>query len=324
MDFKFATHRNLSFLDSFSETYGVPVLNNMVIIPDSLGKGFIKCIDMEDGTRMVLHHFTLLEDFRINRLPPEETNDHISIIFNSTEKLSDPNTDIIHTSNSEGSAIQISSTSLATESFFPANSEINFIAIGTWPAALKSMLNVDKTNHLVQHILEAKEQFFYHESLTPEFQRILKQVSAMTDQDQLSGLYYKIKIQELIYLLFGKLLKRESEKHSPINKSDIDRVYLLRSAIMKDLSIPPALDNLSKLISMSETKMKQLFKQTFGDSIYNYYQKLRMEEAAFLLKQAGYSVSETGYNLGFSNLSHFSKLFEKHYGITPKKYTAES
>ena len=46
-----------------------------------------------------------------------------------------------------------------------------------------------------------------------------------------------------------------------------------------------------------------------------------MEEAAFLLKQASISVSDVGYELGFSNLSHFSRLFQRHYGITPKKYT---
>jgi len=74
-------------------------------------------------------------------------------------------------------------------------------------------------------------------------------------------------------------------------------------------------------VGMSETKLKQLFKQTFGDSIYNYFQKIRMEEAAFLLKQSAYSVSEVGFQLGFSNLSHFSRLFQRHYGVTPKKYS---
>lgn len=80
--------------------------------------------------------------------------------------------------------------------------------------------------------------------------------------------------------------------------------------------------NWQNLQGMGETKMKQMFRQVFGDTIYNYYQKLRMEEAAFMLKQAGYSVSEAGYRLGFSNLSHFSRLFEKHFGVTPKKYAA--
>jgi AraC-like DNA-binding protein len=34
------------------------------------------------------------------------------------------------------------------------------------------------------------------------------------------------------------------------------------------------------------------------------------------------SVSEVGYQMGFSNISHFSRVFEKHIGLKPKKYSA--
>jgi AraC-like DNA-binding protein len=45
-----------------------------------------------------------------------------------------------------------------------------------------------------------------------------------------------------------------------------------------------------------------------------------MQEAARLLQSKQFSVSEVGYQLGFSNLSHFSRTFEKHVGMKPKKY----
>jgi AraC-like DNA-binding protein len=154
----------------------------------------------------------------------------------------------------------------------------------------------------------------------PEVQRILKQISEIRDQNKLSSLYYGIKIRELIYFLSAKMLKRGSGKQNPVNKSDIDKLNEIRAAMLADLGLRPKLNSLSKMAGMSETKMKQLFRQIFGDTIYNYYQNERMQEAGFLLRHAGYSVSETGYQLGFSNLSHFSRLFEKHYGITPKKY----
>jgi len=76
------------------------------------------------------------------------------------------------------------------------------------------------------------------------------------------------------------------------------------------------------MAGLSETKMKGLFKQVFGESIFNYFQKARMDEAAFLLKHGGVSVSEAGYELGFTNLSHFGRVFEKHYGLNPKKYSS--
>jgi AraC-like DNA-binding protein len=46
-----------------------------------------------------------------------------------------------------------------------------------------------------------------------------------------------------------------------------------------------------------------------------------MQEAARLLKEQHLTVSEVGYRVGFTNLSHFSRVFERHLGLKPKKYS---
>ncbi|MGD1317757.1 helix-turn-helix domain-containing protein [Chryseobacterium sp. 2R14A] len=71
---------------------------------------------------------------------------------------------------------------------------------------------------------------------------------------------------------------------------------------------------------MSETKLKRSFNQVFGKCIFQYYQNFRMLEAARLLRE-GLSVSEVGYLLCFSNLGHFTKVFEQMIGIKPKRYS---
>lgn len=45
-----------------------------------------------------------------------------------------------------------------------------------------------------------------------------------------------------------------------------------------------------------------------------------MKEAARLLKENEMSVSQVGFSLGFSNLSHFAKVFEEHIGMKPKSF----
>ncbi|RYD88677.1 MAG: AraC family transcriptional regulator, partial [Sphingobacteriales bacterium] len=150
---------------------------------------------------------------------------------------------------------------------------------------------------------------------------LLKNMADVNMNDGLSHFYMQIKTQELIYLLFHKLSLRESAAHQSINSADVERLLYIRNEVLKDLSVPPILAELTQMAAMSETKLKQLFKQTFGSSIYNYFQQARMEEAAFLLKQGKHSVAEVGYELGFSNLSHFSRLFEKYYGLKPKRYS---
>lgn len=325
MTFEFTVHPTFNFIKSFGEKFNIPVYKDKLKIPAVMGKGFIKFKDIEAGIKLAMHHYTLKEEFHLIRKAPQEDYDLISIVFNSNEipidVIPDRQTAIQFLKNN-GSSIQVASSALSTETVFPANVEVYFGVIGIKRQVLASLLGLDKVSGPLEMILHGNGLFFYHEKMLPEALRTLKQISEIDDQIKLNSLYYKIKTRELIYILFNKLLDRGGEMQSPVNKADIIKLSAIRTAIMADLSQPPKLNVLAKMAGMSETKMKQLFKQTFGDTIYNYYQNERMREAGFLLKHAGYSVSEAGYHLGFSNLSHFSRLFDKYYGITPKKYTS--
>ncbi len=46
-----------------------------------------------------------------------------------------------------------------------------------------------------------------------------------------------------------------------------------------------------------------------------------MKEATRLLKKGTLSVADVGYQLGFTNLGHFSRIFKFHVGMNPKKYS---
>lgn len=324
MTFEFTVQAGFDFVRSFGEYFDIPVFNNELKIPAHMGKGHIKTVDVEPGFKFVLHHYTLKEDFHLKRKSPTEDNDLISIVFNSNEIPAAATIDrqtAVQFLKANGSSIQVASTALATETVFPANVEVYFGVIGIRRQMLSALLRINQVNGPLETILHGNSPFFYHEKMHPEVARVLKLISEINDLNRLSDLFYSIKAHEMIYLLFDKLLDRDMGKQSPINKSDIDKLYLIRNAILADMGQPPHLSALANMAGLSETKMKHLFKQTFGDTIYNYYQTERMQEAGFLLKQAGYSVSEVGYRLGFSNLSHFSRLFEKHFGTTPKKYT---
>jgi AraC-like DNA-binding protein len=166
--------------------------------------------------------------------------------------------------------------------------------------------------------LQESPSFVLHEVMTLEMERALKQLSRIDETTTLATLLYKNKAEELIYLLFSKLMHRAETASITVDQADAEKIYKLRAAILADLSLTPQLPELSGKIGIGLTKMKQLFRQIFGDSIYNYYQSARMNEAARLL--AMQSVSETGYQLGFTNLSHFGRLFERHFQVKPKRY----
>jgi AraC-like DNA-binding protein len=323
MIFEFTSKPNFDFIAEFSAKFEIPILDDRIAIPSSIGTGYIKRIEFGEGFKLLIHHYDLTEDFTIKRNAATLRNDLVSIFFYNNEQPIDLlyNEDKpVKFSQSNDSAIQITSSDMNSTIKFPANSHTHYCVVGIPAANLLPLLNMEEPNRLIQDILSGTSSFVYFESMNQETKNHLKQLAEINVKTGLSNFYYKIKVQQLLYSLFSELQKRDSKQHQLINNADVEKLLVLRNIILEDLSKPPVLASLSKLIGMSETKMKQLFKQTFGDTIYNYYQKIRMEEAAFLLKQAGYSVSDVGYQLGFSNLSHFSRLFEKQFGLTPKKY----
>jgi len=290
-----------------------------------LGKGSIRKIDFAPELKLLFHHYTFHEEFTLKRIAPEEKGDLVSIILYTSamppSAVSNDQKSFTY-SKINSSAIEISSIDLNSEISFPAKTEIFFTVVGILKPLLAELLSIDKPNTLINTILQEKSSFLFHENMWPEIEKQITHLALINEQDPLSHFYFRIKVQELIYLLFSKLIKRHHQDQQVIGNKDVERLFTIRSTILADLSKPPKLPELAQAIGMSETKMKVLFKQIFGDSIYNYFQTARMEEAAFLLKQSGYSVSEIGYQLGFVNLSHFSRLFEKHYNSTPKKYSS--
>ncbi|GAA4323353.1 hypothetical protein GCM10023149_24250 [Mucilaginibacter gynuensis] len=327
MIFSFSATADFDFLTQFARHVGVPVDNDTMLIPEALGQGYIRRLAFGADFKITLHHYTLKEDLIIKRNCFEGGNDLITIFFYSNEQsleiAFDNNPNVLF-SQRDDSAVQVTSNDLSSTIRFPAKHKISYAVIGVMVPRLKSMLTLRKPNTILQTITSSGNSFLFFESMTAETKLLLKNMASLNMDDSLSHFYMQIKVQELLYVLFHQLSKRESTTHQNINSADAERLLHIRNEIIGDLSVPPVLGELAHIAAMSETKLKQLFKQTFGSSIYNYFQQARMEEAAFLLKQGRRSVAEVGYELGFTNLSHFSRLFEKHYGLKPKRFSSSS
>ncbi|MDO3628581.1 AraC family transcriptional regulator [Mucilaginibacter sp. BT774] len=326
MIFSFSATPDFDFLNHFARHIGAPVENNVLRIPGALGNGYIRKMNFGPDFKITLHHYQLVEDLVIRRNTSGLGNELITVFFYSNEdglEIAFNNDPEVRFSGREEAAIQVTSNDLSSTIRFPAGHQVNYIVIAIKPAYLKVLLAVDKPNPTLQTITTSGSSFLFFENMTAETKSLLKQIAAVDMQDGLSHFYTQIKVQELLYLLFQQLALRQGSAQYRMNSADVERLLFIRNEILSDLSVTPVLGELARLAAMSETKLKQLFKQTFGDTIYNYYQRARMEEAAFMLKQGKHSVAGVGYELGFSNLSHFSRLFEKHYGFTPKRFSAQ-
>lgn len=64
---------------------------------------------------------------------------------------------------------------------------------------------------------------------------------------------------------------------------------------------------------------KEIKKQT-GKNYTDLVQTKRLNQAAYLLENTSMSVLEIGLAVGYDNQSYFHRIFQKRFGVTPKKY----
>jgi AraC-like DNA-binding protein len=324
MTFNFTATPDFDFMTSFAQHIHMTVHDGVLEIPENLGQGYIRKLMFGPDFKITIHHYVLNEDLIIKRNPSGLGNDLITVFFYSNEqslRIAFNNTPQVMFSERDNSAIQVTSNDLSSSIRFPAHERIHYMVVAIKPSRLKELIAFDTPNSTLQAISASGSSFLYFENMAAETKLLLKNLISVNLKGTLSNFYIQIKVQELLYHVFYTLSLRENSDQQAINSADAARLLYIRNEILRDLSQPPVLKELSQLAAMSETKLKQLFKQTFGTTIYTYFQQARMEEAAFLLKKGKRSVAEVGYEMGFSNLSHFSRLFEKHYGLNPKRFS---
>lgn len=118
--------------------------------------------------------------------------------------------------------------------------------------------------------------------------------------------------QELVY----ELLKRQGcfdilhhYKDHPINKA-----LRLIHATPNTISV----SHLAEELGMSLASFSQKFKLVTQISPKDYVTQARMNQAKLHLKTM--TVTDTAYEVGYENISHFIRVFKQQFGVTPKQY----
>ena len=150
---------------------------------------------------------------------------------------------------------------------------------------------------------------------------VLSQILQAKVHDTMKELYFKGKVYELLSLYFNKS-EDPSLEQCPflIDEENVQKIRIAKDIILERMTDPPSLENLSVEIGLSLKKLKEGFKQLYGDTVYSYLLDHKMEEARRMLDSQKFNVNEVGLKLGYSTASHFIAAFKKKYGTTPKKY----
>ena len=165
------------------------------------------------------------------------------------------------------------------------------------------------------------KKYYDNQLFTSSIAVVLSQILQLKIHDSIRSLYIKGKVYELLSLYFNKNEDPSTEK-CPflIDEENVQKIRAAKDIILKRMTDPPSLDELASEIGLSLKKLKDGFKQIYGDTVFAYLLDHKMDEARKMLESQKYNVNEVGLKLGYSTSSNFINSFKKKYGTTPKKY----
>ncbi|MCT4507879.1 MAG: AraC family transcriptional regulator [Tepidibacter sp.] len=156
----------------------------------------------------------------------------------------------------------------------------------------------------------------------PELNFIFQQIKSCKATGVSQHIYLEGKVLELLALAtyrHEQSLKKEG-LNVKLSKNDLRVLKKVIKFMEKSLSKYLSIKDFSKIANMSTTRFQLAFKKTYGTTTYEYFKTLRMNHALILLRDSNYSIKSIANEVGYNNAGHFSGVFKKMYGVTPKKY----
>lgn len=179
-----------------------------------------------------------------------------------------------------------------------------------------------EADHITFLSADNKDKKYYKDGkISPSMAIALNQIINFNLNASIKTLYFKGKALELLSLYFNRSEDADIEQ-CPflVDETNVIKIRKAKDIMIARMAEPPTLQELSEEIGLSLKKLKEGFKQIYGDSVFSFLFDYKMEVARKLLEAGDHNVNEVGLKVGYSTSSHFISAFKKKYGTTPKKY----
>jgi AraC-like DNA-binding protein len=119
--------------------------------------------------------------------------------------------------------------------------------------------------------------------------------------------------------VYNKFIKQKSaQKKTP------DWVKELKQIIQDQIDTNLNLTEISKSLDINPSYLSREFSRHFNNlSFGEYIRKLRIEKAIELISENKYTLTQIAYLTGFSDQSHFTRIFKQHTSKSPSAYKKE-
>ncbi len=299
----------------------VHIDNNMLHLPPHIGSGYVRFASLANGLQLLVNETVTIQPVQFIRLPSAEQS--FTLRFDEVLHVSGLTIQVdknVHKENNDVFSGIALTNALSNFSYTaPAGIQDRCVNIYFTAEWLQQHFGIQADDELLRQYLSIKTPVFNFELLNFHYRELMEDIFFIKDGEPLQKAIQQNRVMLLMEMFFKTLYNRQQTKnHKTLPEETIRMMMQIESILVKDLSVPPpTIPELAKTAMMSETKLKNTFKQVYSYSIYEYYQKSRMLKARQLLRARRFSIKEIGLLLGFRNLSNFSIAYRKEFNMLP-------
>ena len=150
--------------------------------------------------------------------------------------------------------------------------------------------------------------------VTPVMEQILSETSRFTQyRGGLGYLYLDGKLLELLSIYLSEVLELDILRGKNISMSRTERTAIMEAKQIIDgqLAFAPSCEELSRMVHLSMSKLTRGFSSFYGMPIHQYIIEQRLAQAAQLLLEGDWNVSEIAAIVGYGKPSNFAAAFKK-------------
>jgi AraC-like DNA-binding protein len=177
--------------------------------------------------------------------------------------------------------------------YFTANKEAKFV--------------VADMSDLPENILKSENLVF---SITPPLMSYLSFIEKQLE-NQVNPQLEQSMVNTFVLLL---------EQQDQFRQLD-HRIRLVVEYVIKNIAENLTIETLAKVACLSPTQFKKVFTQQLGLSVSKHVTKERMEKAKALLMHTDFPIQIIAEQVGYADLSAFSRRFSQYYGLSPSAFS---
>lgn len=165
----------------------------------------------------------------------------------------------------------------------------------------------DCYRRIIETVFFSAKSYFTDFSLS-DMNFFLKSYHFMLSVDQI----FDWLITELSAEFDHYLLEKEYKESKPI--------VLAKQYINQNYKASISLENVSAAIGFNPAYFSSLFKKETGKNFLEYVTEIRINNAKSYLAKTDMNISDIAFNVGYTDIKYFSKLFKRNTGLSPSEY----